>query len=377
MPTLSPRSLRAVLRAALFAGLLFGVLPSRAQAEAASFALNWVRGEGAERCASSQLLARAIEQFLGPVLQSPSEAALTIEGTVSQPRPGQFEVRTRVLTPAGDVLGARTLTRDASDCSALTPAILLVLSLTIDPEAAAHGFPTELLARLSTSEDPSAALLAELRAASAAPALAQVPPAAKPVAPVQVATAARALPKQLPLRRWHGRVQAGPAFHAGLLPRVTVGASLAGELSTPWRLAIVLAGAYWSPAAVRVEAIDATKHVRFGAAQGQLAACLPFPLPHAALQLLACVGGVLGARWADASALSDAYDVRRMYGGPLAQLALRYDFSQRLYAGLDVAAGLLFRRDRFTYRDDDDEGQLLFRPHAGALWSSLHLGVRL
>jgi hypothetical protein len=349
-----------------------------AQSAPRTFSLNWVRAEGAEQCASSQLLARAIEQLLGPVLSTPSEAEVAIEGVVTQPKPGQFLVQARVMTPQGDVIGARSLERTASACSALTPAILLVLTLTLDPEAAAHGFPTELLARLSSTEDPGAALLAELEAETkSAPVVSPVPVAARGTAAVGIHGPSPA-PAKKPRKAsgWGGALQLAAAGVVALLPRVSGGPSVAAELVTPWRFSLSLAAQYWVPAAVSFDSFGETKDVSFSALQGQLALCVPFSLA-ASWQLAGCVGGALGTRWVDASSLAAQGDDSRAYGGPLAQGSVRYALSERWFAALDLSGALLFRRDRFTYTDVAGESQLLFEPGAGAAWFSLGAGVKL
>lgn len=374
------RLLLGVLHVALLSAAyaLAPLMPAaRAQpGTAPTFSLNWVRAEGAEGCASSQQLARAIEQLLGPVLRTPSEAQLAIEGSVTQTRKGVFEMRTRVMTPQGEVLGARTLERAADDCAALTPAILLVLTLTLDPDAAAHGYPTELLARIASSEDPAAALLAEL---NAAPAKAKQ---AEPVniAPVKVAVSTPP-PAPVPAAKraeatFEAALQAGPAMALALLPSVSAGANLVVQLSTPWPLALLLGGAYWAPSSIDLNTSSGPKQARFSAAHGQLSACIPV-LPKSSWQLLTCVGGVIGLRWVDASALANETHAKRLYGGPSVQLSLRYALSERWFAALDVSAALLPRRDTFTYADIKGEDQALFEPSLASGWSSLGVGVRL
>jgi hypothetical protein len=348
-----------------------------AQSAPRTFSLNWVRGEGAEQCASSQLLARAIEQLLGPVLSTPSEAEVAIEGVVTQPKPGQFAVQARVMTPHGEVIGARTLERAAPACSALTPAILLVLTLTLDPEAAAHGFPTELLARLSSVEDPGAALLAQLEAErKSAPVVAAAPVEARGPAAVGVQGPSRAPRQPRKVSRWGGALQLAVAGVVALLPHVSGGPSVAAELVTPWRLSLALAAQYWVPAAVSFDSFGEAKDVSFSALQGQLALCVPFS-PHASWQLAGCLGGALGTRWVDASSLAAQGDDSRAYGGPVAQGSVRYALSERWFAAVDLSGALLFRRDRFTYTDVAGESQLIFEPKAGAAWFSLGTGVKL
>lgn len=348
-------------------------VPARAAESTPTYSLNWVRHRGAEGCASSQLLARAIEQLLGPVLRTPGEAELAIEGAIAQAESGVFEMELRVLTPEGEVKGARSLRRAAAACSELTPAVLLVLTLTLDPEGAAHGFPTEVLARLADVQDPERSLLAELERAETK----RSAPATPPPAPRQAAAPPLAEPPLSPASpTLRGALQLGPAFAFGLLPNVAWGAHLAAELSPArsWGLAFGLD--YWAPSSVDIVAFGVRKRVDFSAAQAQLSLCIP-TLPSPVWQLSACAGGALGLRWADASALAHDEGARRLYGGPLLKLALSYAIDARWFASLDVSGALLWRRDRFTYRDAAGDTQPLFRPELASLWSSLNVGVHL
>lgn len=353
--------------------LLCAIVPSGAAgADAESFSLNWVRGEGAEKCASSQLLTRALEQHLGPVLRSGSDATLTIEGSITQSKPGHYETRTRVMTPQGDVLGERTFERSAQDCRALTPAILLVLTLTIDPSAAAHGFPTELLARLSTSEDPSAALLTELEKEPPKQAVSISAPPQKSSPPPVVAK----LVSTKPEREWRVTLQAGPALSLALLPSDSLGATLGLGIESAKRLRLQLSGSYWLPTSTHFESLDGKEHAEIGALSTQLVACVPL-LNRAPALLTGCAGGVLGARWVYDSTLEQPSKTRRPFGGPLAQLSFGYAFTERWFAQLDVAAALLVRRDRFVYDDIAGQAHTIFQPNVLAAFSSLSAGVRL
>ena len=261
--------LPVVMHIVLLAATWFSTCASAyADSSAPTFSLNWVRHAGAEQCASSQHLARAIEQLLGPILRSPAEAELSIEGTIAQPAPGVFEMQMRVLSPQGELVGARSFRRKAVECSALTPAIVLVLTLTLDPNAAAHGFPTEQLARISSPEDPATTLLSELNAQPPTPvAVAPSPPrvpAQRAAPPINDQTVSSAPP------RWHGALQLGPSVAFALLPRVAGGVGLGSELVSPWRASLLLGLSYWARAAATVHSLDLSKSVRFSAVQAQL-----------------------------------------------------------------------------------------------------------
>ncbi|HMI90997.1 MAG TPA: hypothetical protein VK509_06515, partial [Polyangiales bacterium] len=83
-------STRTIRAARSFACALFALAAAapgaRAQAtpQAPTFALNWVRGPGAEGCIASGELARRIEQLLGPVFRTQDVADRSIEGLVTR-----------------------------------------------------------------------------------------------------------------------------------------------------------------------------------------------------------------------------------------------------------------------------------------------------
>lgn len=139
--------------------------------------LHWVRSDDALGCVAPRRLAEEVEALVGPVLVRPSEAEYSIEGQVEVTRPGHLHVRVRVLDARGQQVGERQIEHDGSDCAALTPAIVFVIGMAIDPEVAAHGLPPALMAALGESDrPPEQTLLAELDQAPAvlASAVAQV-----------------------------------------------------------------------------------------------------------------------------------------------------------------------------------------------------------
>lgn len=372
-------ALHAWRRTCLFGGLascLFVLLSSviaKAQSSTSTYSLDWVRGEGAEQCASSQLLARALEAHLGPVLRNASEAELAIEGSITLLQAELYEVRTRVLTQPGVVMGMRTMQRRASHCAQVTPAILLVLTLTIDPSAAAHGFPTELLAQLSIEGEPDAALLREIDQ----PAPAQPKP--EPVVPRPRHVAQRApLPKppNRPQRLWRATLQLGPAMAFALLPKTTAGMVMSAGIDTPRAFALLLAASYWAPAEAHLESGERAKSVAFSAVASQLTACGPV-LRRAPWRFSGCAGAALGLRWVSDSELTETARLQRVFGGPLAQLSLRYGLSARFYAALDVLATVSVRRDTFTYLDSTRGARSLYEPSLLASFGSLSIGVLL
>jgi len=130
-------------------------------------ALHWVRGAGAERCIDPRSLALAVEELVGPVLVRAPEAENAVQGYVeSTPGGHGLRVHLKVLDAGGTGVGERVLEHPGRDCPALTPAIVFVIAMMIDPGVAAHGLPPGIVALL-TSELPEEALLNELEGGEA------------------------------------------------------------------------------------------------------------------------------------------------------------------------------------------------------------------
>ncbi|MDB4973883.1 MAG: hypothetical protein JWN48_2224 [Myxococcaceae bacterium] len=159
-------NLMKLLACAACLSLVLGATCSSAAAQAIVLrrpALHWVRSDEAMSCIDPRTLAEHVEALIGPVLVRPSEAEHTIEGQVDSIAPGRLRVRVRVLDMLGNKVGEREFEQPANDCKVLTPAIVFVIGMAIDPEVAAHGLPPALLALLGTSDPPPGeALLDEL-----------------------------------------------------------------------------------------------------------------------------------------------------------------------------------------------------------------------
>jgi hypothetical protein len=126
------------------AGLL-GLLPvpALAQTPAApsshappSYALSWVRAEGAEECPAAHALAAEVERRLGrPVFDAKAERSIEVDVM----RFGdKYRSDVYVRDASGHALGHRQLESDEPGCGALLSATALAVALVIDPEAAAR-----------------------------------------------------------------------------------------------------------------------------------------------------------------------------------------------------------------------------------------------
>src|SRR5690606_16218881 len=87
--------------------------------EASTSSLSWVRMPGAEGCASSAALARAVEERLARrVFVSAADADLAVEGRAERTQAGWRAVLS-VTQADGTVLGERTLESAEPECEAL------------------------------------------------------------------------------------------------------------------------------------------------------------------------------------------------------------------------------------------------------------------
>lgn len=262
--------------------LLAGV---RADAQSAPVAgLHWVRLAGAEACADGSTLARAVEARAGrPVFASPSQATLSIEGTIA-PRVGGRGWRV-VLAPRseGVLVGAREVSLERDDCASLTPTIALLLSLMVDPDACAHGECA-----------PSVSSLREER-----PPTREQPVANATEAPAIAATPARVTPPVAQPPRWTALVGGGVALW-GLLPALATSITVAGTWR-PWSAAVTFELAL-SALLPRESAVpwDPAISVRHTGALATASACAS---PFRDLRITGCVGVMTGL--VAASALGD------------------------------------------------------------------------
>ena len=101
------------------------------RAERQRTSLNWVRGVGAERCPGAQEVAARLEQLLGPLLVTPSEANLTIEAGVTRSAHG-FVGRALATGANGNIAGQRTW-QVGHQCQDVVEQVVLVVALMIDP----------------------------------------------------------------------------------------------------------------------------------------------------------------------------------------------------------------------------------------------------
>ncbi|HEU4410125.1 MAG TPA: hypothetical protein VFS43_33025 [Polyangiaceae bacterium] len=108
-----------------------------------TYALGWVRLDGAERCIGQRELAASVEGVLGRRAFAPAaQAELTVEGRVG-PRPGGFRATLQLSDPRGALLSRRDLSVDGPNCRALDEKLKLALALLVSPGAEAKPSSAE------------------------------------------------------------------------------------------------------------------------------------------------------------------------------------------------------------------------------------------
>ena len=360
-----------------------GLRSARAQAweeTAERFQLRWVREGGAESCVSGVALARLLEQTLGVQQATPGTPKVLLEGRArSAPGPLRFSVAIDVRdAQSGDLIGERELTTSDVKCSALTPALLLVLAMSIDPEAGRASLPPAVVDELkrepaeetdaapTTSLAPSSPILPQITAKSA-----EVPvsPLVRQVdvgAPVEPARPAAEID-----------LSGGVAVSAGVLPSIAMGASLGGRipLRRGWSLSLALLG--WLPQRVPLEVSPylLTDSVRLDAAQLAAGLCRGFVGDR--LEVGACAGLNFGVRWVSATALANRDNLVRPFYGPELGLEASWRLAPSWFVSVGVNGDAALTRERITYLDHFRQTRIIFEPSRYSGSALLSLGARL
>ncbi len=194
-------------------------------------ALGWVRLSGAESCVSAHELAKDIEARIGRrVLVSASRADLLIEAHVAPLQPTGFSAKIRTTRSDGSLVGVRGLSSEKPNCNELGEKAVLVIALTIDPDA-----------KLKPAGAPAPA---------PAPAPAEATPTPTPKTKPEVKVVVRRERVLVPVAEkktepWTGEGRLALSASFGLLPVVTPGLLAAANLTPPGFPAIEVSGGAW------------------------------------------------------------------------------------------------------------------------------------
>lgn len=196
-----------------------------------SYALSWVRGDGAEECPNSRWLAKEVERRLGrPVFDIDAERSIEVEVLLLG---GQYRSEMYVRDGSGHVLGHRSLQGDEPGCAALANAVALAIALVIDPEALSRQQkPASSSAEFETPRPPDPP---PPPAPAAAPVAAVCPKPAPPPAPPASSRPASFTRTFFSFRGWLG---------AGFVPAVAPGAELGFEARGAQHLGLEVASTF-------------------------------------------------------------------------------------------------------------------------------------
>jgi hypothetical protein len=345
------------------------------------FALSWVREPGAEACSTGHRLATLVTYILGPVLATPDDAELAIEGSVRKDADA-WRARIAVSDRSGQVLGERALSSTGPSCAALDAQVLLVIAFAIDPEIALDGLSSELFEQLASSGDVAEDLLAELRKQVAPEQAkpAQAKPAPRERAPARVAAAEpKPRPARAPREDHHVLgVWLGPRLALGHLPSPVLGAGFGLELRPLPRWALGLDASWLAPSTVVIH----EPGVRRASARFELQALAIMgcgaPLLDRSLRLDTCAGVALERRHAASEGLANARAQTSLGAIPRVATALSYLALRPWALTASVALDVPLSRPRFSYRAQNASARrTVFQPSVVALSLWLALGVEI
>ncbi len=340
----------------------FGIV-SPASARPKSFALNWVRDDGAETCITSRTLARTIESMFGPVFTTPGDAELSLEGRVWPEMQGaRWRARISVIDRNGARLGVRELSSAAESCRGFDAAIVLVLAMSIDPEAGLSSLPSELLESVPAAGDPGAELLTELQAHP--PPLAAEPATTTATVAPPRSPQLRAAPEAAPAAPRDAllELEAGVAAGIALLPNLSSGPAMGAAVRVWPRWSLALRGVFWlANDAPLAEPNPRALAISFSMVLASVTAC-GTALRSSRWSWDGCAGLAAGVRWSDAGALRYPADVTSVDTGPAASTQLRVRLLEALELRLSIAAYVALRRQGYTYREYGELERALFKP---------------
>jgi hypothetical protein len=322
MPSRSaPRRSPWIASAASIACALFAASAQAIEPEPVRLA--WVRGPGAEACSSQLAVVQQVTARLG---RSPfaADAPRSIDAYVIHAEAG-WRAEIYVREPDGKLAGARVLTSDAPECSAIESATVLALALAIDPEGALRApEPPPLRA-----PEPPPVVVAP--GPVVAPRAAPSPIAPPPIAPAE--------PPSIGLGASGIALRGAVGF--GLLPRAAAGLSLAAHvaISPSWA---ITGEALWMPEAAAVD-----DRFAFGLSAFALGACAGVARS-SAIDLAACGAIWGGALHAVVRGLTPIEPGDRAWAAGSLTPRLRVRLASRLHLELGAQLFVPFVRRPFT-----------------------------
>jgi hypothetical protein len=323
------------------------------------YQLRWDRDPGAESCISAQSLSRYLAQIVGSPNVTTGTYALALEGRAQRAKaPNQFQIQLRVLDAQGELIGERLLSTPKARCSALNSALLLVLSMAINPNGETASIPTTIAEELNSENQPepdsNGDETIEVTTANATE-LSRVPL----LSTVSLTKRTFLLP-ELTKRHWF--LFGGAALSTRVVPKPTLGFITGMRRDLPFALSASLAFAIWVPRAAHIEnPWTLPGEISVGAAQLRGLLCHSV-LERSAVELRACAGGHWGFRWFSTDTLKRQYLSTQSFYGPSTGMEGKFPVSSRLSLLGTIHLAVQFPRDRFTYISPMGDKQSLYRP---------------
>lgn len=193
-----------------------------------SVRLSWVRGKGAEQCPNAQAMEQRVAANLGRNPFS-GQASFELEGEVHHA--GESWTATlRLSGRSGEVQGERSLAATGKSCDAMARAVVLAITLTIDPHAriAASPSSTGLGEGAPSGASASAGPSAPAPTQSAPVASVPLPTASCPLCPPATTVVRPAPSASTQKPRLSARVTPRMIAAWGALPGTALGAGLSG-----------------------------------------------------------------------------------------------------------------------------------------------------
>jgi hypothetical protein len=303
-----------------------------------------VRQPGAEGCIGAPALAAAVEkQLRRRIFVPPTDAELSVEGTVSRGPGNKFHARFRVADRQGRVLGERDVEETATSCDRLDEKLAFVVSLLIDPDAASGAVPPPV-------EEPAP----------------RPPPPPEPKTPPPRVEEPASRPPRSPPWFWFVGVDFGGA--AGVVPDIGWSVAASALISPPKLPGLRLRATSFFPNSRRFEE-RASADVSL--VTGELALC-PLEVRQRPFGMSLCVGGLVGELSARGDGFADSRRTSMVFGAVALDVVGTLSLSRMFGITLTPSLIVPVSKGRLAYEDAEGARQSFFE--VSAVGASIAVG---
>ncbi len=327
---------------------------ARAGEQSAS-SLDWVRKPGAEGCIDETELRARVEVRLSRKLVPVNEARLQVLGDIARSKTG-FTARLETHD-ADKRSGSRTLTSEGEDCRRFDDALVLAITLMIDPDAPFTEPPAAVDVAPSAPTPPMRDPTADKPAPDANPDASPQRPAWNESDPGSA---------QVLNEPWRLGLSVQGAAAVGVLPGVALGGAVGATVIAPGGFGVEASGTLW--AKTDSEPAQATLSL----SQFSLRLCA-VPFDDDAWMLSACGGGGVGLITAEGRRLDNPASDAGSFPFALGALGVSRALVRDLWLFGNTTLALPVRRARVSFRDENGDPETIYRAPAGNItWA---LGV--